>query len=113
MCHIHALSKGTDTKFKGMVVHKTRHNKLLLFLTMECSVSDDCSQNLEATRSCEVGVKPLSHSERETDKVFLLSGDVRQYSFYVHSMFGIFVSCPVMCGLSASIRWKVLCMHKN
>ena len=26
---------------------------------------------------------------------FLLSGTVRQYSFYVRSMFGTFVSCPV------------------
>ena len=35
--------------------------------------------------------------------------NIRFMSFYD----GTFVSCPVMCGLSVSIRWKVLCMHNE
>ena len=67
---------------------------------------------------CSVSIKPLSHLTRLILRTwngyeFLLSVDVRQYSFYVRSMFGTFVSCPVMCSLSVTIRWKVFCMHKN
>ena len=50
---------------------------------------------------------PYWTSERETDKNFCYP------VMFVKSVFGTFVSWPVMSGLSTSIRSKVLCMHKN